>query len=258
MVTVLTARACRARLLLVIGMMFVGGAVSAAEPADLIYCGGDIVTVDDNHPSAEAVAVRQGRIVAVGKKADILAHKGEGTKLVDLGGKTMVPGFLDPHSHFTAALLIVNWANVSAPPVGPVTDIPGIIRELKQFAERTRPAKGEWIVAYGYDGTALKEGRDLTRDDLDGAFPDRPQKSGVGVGGGRSGARGQMEGGGQGAGGVSQRHQGPAVHDPARRADLAGPRQAEAHLVGSDVDGLDAEQADEGHSLCERAFAKGG
>lgn len=164
----------RAWILCMVGWMFAGVSAQAAEPAELIYYGGEIITVDDKNPGAEAVAVRQGRIVAVGKKADVLTHQGAGTKLVNLDGKTMVPGFLDPHSHFMGALVLVNWANISAPPVGPVTDIPGIIHELKRFADRVKPAKGEWILAYGYDGTALKERRDVTRDDLDLAFPDHP------------------------------------------------------------------------------------
>src|SRR5262249_49388657 len=69
-------------------------------PAEAIYHGGDIVTVDVKNPSAEALAVKGGKIVAVGKKADVLKLKGDSTKVIDLGGKTLVPGFLDGHSHF--------------------------------------------------------------------------------------------------------------------------------------------------------------
>jgi predicted amidohydrolase YtcJ len=72
----------------------------AQNPADAIYHGGPIITVDDKNPTAEAVAVTDGKIVAVGKKDDVLKFKGDTTKMIDLGGKTLVPGFIDGHSHF--------------------------------------------------------------------------------------------------------------------------------------------------------------
>lgn len=68
--------------------------------ADTIYTGGDIVTVNDAQPAVEALAVKDGRILAVGTRAEIeRAHKRKTTTIVDLAGKTMVPAFLDPHSH---------------------------------------------------------------------------------------------------------------------------------------------------------------
>ncbi len=72
----------------------------AADTADAIYHNGPIVTVNDAAPSAEALAVKDGRILAVGKKDDVLKTKGDTTKLVDLGGKTLTPGFIDGHAHF--------------------------------------------------------------------------------------------------------------------------------------------------------------
>jgi predicted amidohydrolase YtcJ len=73
------------------------GAIGA-EPAERIYVGGTILTVADASPRAEAVAVAGGRIIAVGKKADVLACRGEQTEVVDLAGRTLVPGFVDGHS----------------------------------------------------------------------------------------------------------------------------------------------------------------
>lgn len=88
----------------------------AAQTADTIYHGGAIVTVDEKNPSAEALAVKGGRIVAVGKTDEVLKMKGDATKLVDLGGKTLVPGFLDGHSHFINCLQVAQQANCFAPP----------------------------------------------------------------------------------------------------------------------------------------------
>jgi len=79
------------------------------QTADAIYSGGDIVTVNDKMSTAEAVAVKEGRILAVGSRSDVeKAHKGLATKAVDLAGKTLMPGFLDAHSHYINSLLVAN------------------------------------------------------------------------------------------------------------------------------------------------------
>ena len=70
------------------------------DAADTIFVGGDIVTINDKQPSAEALAVAGGRIIAVGARLDVeKAHKGASTQVVDLGGKTLMPSFIDAHSH---------------------------------------------------------------------------------------------------------------------------------------------------------------
>src|SRR5271170_7729043 len=147
----------------------------AASSADAIYYGGPIVTVNDAQPNAEAVAVKDGKILMVGTRAEIdQNHKGKTTQMIDLGGKTLMPGFLDAHSHFMFSLDMPTQANVSAPPVGPVKSIPDIVAALKETQKRLSIQKGEWIVGWGYDGNELAEGREATRDDLDPAFPDNP------------------------------------------------------------------------------------
>lgn len=145
----------------------------AADPADLIIHGGPIVTVDRRQPTVEAVAVRDGKIVAVGTDAEVMPHKGDTTRVVDLAGRTMLPGFIDPHSHFTNALMVTNWANVSSPPVGAVGSKAALVDELKKLRSRLKLAPGAWIIGYGYDPSALG-GPMLSRDDLDPAFPDNP------------------------------------------------------------------------------------
>jgi predicted amidohydrolase YtcJ len=145
------------------------------DAADTIYLGGDIITMVDAQPSAEALAVKGGAILAVGKRADIeKAHTGEATKVVDLGGKTLLPGFLDAHSHYINSLLVANQAKLYAPPAGPGKDVESIIAALKQFADERKIPKGEMIMGYGYDENVMPSGRLLNRDDLDEAFPDNP------------------------------------------------------------------------------------
>ncbi len=142
--------------------------------ADQIYTNGAIITVTESQPEAEALAVKDGKIVAVGSRPEVLKHQGPETLMVDLKGHTLVPGFVDGHSHFMNALQIVTWSNYSAPPVGPVKSIKDILAVLEEHKKRLKPAPGEWIIGYGYDGNMLEDGRELTKDDLDPHSSDNP------------------------------------------------------------------------------------
>jgi predicted amidohydrolase YtcJ len=147
----------------------------ASSTADAIYFGGPIITVNDAQPHAEAVAIKDGKILMVGSRAEIeKSHKGSGTQMIDLAGKTLVPGFLDPHSHYINSLSVANQVNIMAPPAGPGKDIPSIVAALKQFRDQHNIPKGVLIQAYGYDENAMPNGVGLTRYDLDKDFPDNP------------------------------------------------------------------------------------
>ena len=142
----------------------------AAQPvADLIYSGGKIVTVDDLKPEAEAVAVKGGKIIAVGYRDEVMKFKGKGTKLVDLEGKAMLPGFIDPHGHIFNTGLQALSANLLPAPDGTVNDIGTLQATLKAWAAQNEKATGKygWIVGFGYDDAQLKEQRHPTREDLD-------------------------------------------------------------------------------------------
>ena len=150
-------------------------AQASVDAADVIYVGGDIVTINDKQPTAEALAVKGGKILAVGARADVeKAHKGAATQVVDLGGKTLMPSFIDAHSHYINTLSVATQAKLYAPPAGPGKDVESIIAELKKFAAAQKIPKGQMIMAYGYDDSAMPDGRLLNRDDLDKAFPDNP------------------------------------------------------------------------------------
>ena len=86
--------------LLLAGLPLGARAARAAEPADLLLTNGVVHTVDASRPRAEAVAVKGARIVAVGTSAELRAYRGPGTRVIDLGGRTLVPGFEDAHAHF--------------------------------------------------------------------------------------------------------------------------------------------------------------
>jgi predicted amidohydrolase YtcJ len=141
----------------------------AATTADIIYHGGTVITINDAAPRAQAVAVKDGKILVVGDKEDVLRSKGEATKLVDLTGKTMLPGFVDAHGHVFMGGLQALSANMLAPPDGEVKDIPSLIQTLKDWTKANQAAvdKIQLIVGFGYDNAMLAELRHPTREDLD-------------------------------------------------------------------------------------------
>jgi predicted amidohydrolase YtcJ len=94
--------------------------------------------------------------------------------LVDLGGKALLPGFLDAHSHHISSLTVANQVNLYAPPAGPGKDPASIVAVLVKYRDANNIPEGEVIQAYGYDENVMPNGRLLNRDDLDKAFPDNP------------------------------------------------------------------------------------
>ena len=138
-----------------------------------LYFGGDIITMEGDEPGyVEAVMERGGRIIYAGDKAGAVNNFAGETIEVDLKGKTMLPGFIDPHGHFMSAVLMVTQVNVASPPMGTVNDIPSMIKALQDFKEGNGIKEGEWIVGWGYDQDLLAEKRHITKLDLDKAFPD--------------------------------------------------------------------------------------
>lgn len=159
--------------LLAIGKGPGDGVKSVAETADKIYINGTIITVDAKNSQAQAVAVKAGKILAVGSVKDITKLKGGSTEVINLNGKTVIPGLIDGHSHFMS-LEWTQTANVAAPPVGSVKTIADIVTELKKYKAEKNIPDGDWIRGFGYDVDQLAEKRHPTKEDLDGAFPNNP------------------------------------------------------------------------------------
>jgi predicted amidohydrolase YtcJ len=150
--------------------------VYALESADRIWTGGPILTMNDKAMRAQAVAERGGKIVAVGKKADVMKFKGPQTEVVDLRGRTLLPGFYDAHGHVLMGGLQALSANLLAPPDGNVTDIASLQETLRAWmaANDATVKKVNLIVGFGYDNATLAERRHPTRDDLDQVSKDVP------------------------------------------------------------------------------------
>ncbi len=139
----------------------------AAPVAERVFVGEHIITMDAQQPSAEAVAISEGKIVYVGSEAGVKEFIGESTDVEKLGDRALVPGLIDSHGHLTMAARMVDFVNASSPPVGPAETIDDILELLRQKIAADKPAPGEWIMAYGYDDSLLKEQRHPTREDLD-------------------------------------------------------------------------------------------
>ena len=148
----------------------------AQQKADAIWSGGPILTMNDKAMRAEAVAVAGGKIIAVGKRSEVMKLKGPSTQLMDLKGQTMLPGFVDAHGHMVIGGLQALSANVLAPPDGKVTDIASLQQTLRDWAQKNAAVveKTKIIVAFGYDNSQLKELRHPTKEELDEVSKDVP------------------------------------------------------------------------------------
>jgi hypothetical protein len=142
---------------------------ASAQTADRIWSGGTILTINDAAPRAAAVAEKNGRIVAVGSEAEVMALRGPATRVIDLAGRTLLPGFVDAHGHMMMGGLQALSANLLAPPDGSVTDIASLQAVLRKWVEENAAIveQSKLIVGFGYDNATLAEKRHPTRDDLD-------------------------------------------------------------------------------------------
>jgi predicted amidohydrolase YtcJ len=149
---------------------------SAPAVAERIWTGGPILTMNDKALRAEAVAEAGGRIVAVGSRAAVMKYRGPQTQVIDLQGRTLLPGFVDAHGHMMIGGLQALGANLLAPPDGEVTDIASLQRTLRDWLAANQAAVSEvkLIVGFGYDDSQLKERRHPTRDDLDAVSKEFP------------------------------------------------------------------------------------
>ncbi len=150
--------------------------VSAQDAADTIYSGGPILTINDAQPRAEAVAVKNGRIVAVGDMATIDGYRGRGTVEFNLGGRALLPGFVDSHGHVALGGMQAYSANLLAPPDGGVTNIAALQSTLREWAKKNAQivAGRKIIFGFGYDNSQLAELRHPTRWELDEVSNDIP------------------------------------------------------------------------------------
>ncbi|MEH6567906.1 MAG: amidohydrolase [Halioglobus sp.] len=143
-----------------------------APPTHQVFINGDVLTMDGDNRIVEALSVRGAFIDKLGSTEEIMALVDPETKVVDLRGRTLLPGFIDAHGHFPGSALSKVSADLTSPPVGDKTTVAQVLDALRVQAAKTKA--GEWVQGFGYDDTLLAEMRHLTRAELDEVSTDHP------------------------------------------------------------------------------------
>lgn len=136
---------------------------------DQIFLNGNVVTMDPKAPEATAFGIMGDRIWAVGSNEEILKWAKNKTKVVDLGSKTVIPGFIESHNHLSTYAMTLLQADCRTPPNRSIEEVKAKIREMADGAE-----PGHWVRGWGYDDTLITEKRHLTWADLDEVAPQNP------------------------------------------------------------------------------------
>jgi predicted amidohydrolase YtcJ len=142
-------------------------AQTSNEPADLVFKNGNIYTANEHHPRAEAIAVRKDRIVFVGSNRDAQKYVGKTTRVVDLNGKTLLPGMTDAHHH----LFGVGFREMTLNLEG-ITSLEDFLAKVKARVDQTKP--GAWVTGRGWIETFWHPPAFPTRWDLDKVGPNNP------------------------------------------------------------------------------------
>jgi len=145
------------------------GILSQENKADKIFLGGDIITVDDNNPEAQAVAVRNGKIQAIGSEPEVLKYEGPNTEVIDLKGNTLLPGFIDIHTHPILSAKTAETIDISGFNHKNQAEV---MESLKKGIEEK--GSGEWVIAYGWDPAILRNLEAPTLNELDQMAPENP------------------------------------------------------------------------------------
>ena len=139
-----------------------------ASASSIVYSGGDIITMQGDAPQdAEALVVKDGIISFVGSLAEAKANAGESHEYKDLEGKTLLPGFIDGHAHFSSFSAQAIGAQILPPPDAGAKNIPTLIDILKKWNTPENRALTGWIFGLGFDDSVLEEKRFPTKHDLD-------------------------------------------------------------------------------------------
>lgn len=136
--------------------------------ADKLFFNGMILTMDSANPQVEAVAVKDGKIMDVGSYGEMLCHVSDETEMVDLKGKTMLPGFIDPHCHYEVATMMDSLVHISSRECSSSEEV---LQKIKKTVEETEP--GKWAVLVGYDQLFFTDLPDLDVKYLDELATDK-------------------------------------------------------------------------------------
>ena len=164
----LTASAIVATSMWIAGIANVPAQQPESNAADLVLINGKVLTLDDRSTITEAVAVADGKILATGTSASVKALAGARTRVLDVAGKTVIPGLIDTHTHFKAAGL-GDYVVI----MGRAKTVAEALEAIRAFAAKKKP--GEWIVGGAWHPPSqLAEKRYLTKQEIDSVAPDNP------------------------------------------------------------------------------------
>ena len=139
-----------------------------------LYYNGKIITMTSDKPEyAQAVVEENGKIAFVGTLDEAEKQFPKAQKK-DLQGKTLLPSFIDPHSHFGTVANTMGQVDLNPKPVGNISNIPQILQKIKQYKIDNQIPDGEWIFGWGYDDNELDEKRHPTAKEIDSVLPDNP------------------------------------------------------------------------------------
>lgn len=156
-----------------LGLLFKIATRVPVPPAHQVFINGSVLTMDGSNAVVEAVSLRHDMIDALGSTEQMMALVTEKTLVVDLRGRTLMPGFIDAHGHFPGSGLKALAADLYHPRMmGKVETMAELIQALKDQA--AMPAPGRWVQGFGYDDTLLAEKRHPTRRELDQVSTDQP------------------------------------------------------------------------------------
>lgn len=147
---------------------------SGSQSDATLYHNGKIITMETEVPVyAEALVTQDGEIAFVG---DLAAARKQfaGAKDYNLNGKTLLPGFIDPHSHFGMVSNSMGQVDLNPPPVGNVSNIDDLMQKVAQYKVDNDIADGDWIFGWGYDDGQLAEERHPTKGEIDAVLPNNP------------------------------------------------------------------------------------
>ena len=140
----------------------------AALTAQLVMVHGKVITVDAKDSIAQAVAIRDGKILKVGTDAEVMALAGKDTQIIDLNGRTATPGLIDTHAHISGG----GFSDLFEVQLKDATQVADIVALVKAGVAKLKP--GEWLAGRGWDEGKLAERRYVTAADLDAVSPNNP------------------------------------------------------------------------------------
>ncbi|WP_293883244.1 MULTISPECIES: amidohydrolase [unclassified Sphingobacterium] len=150
------------------------GCKSNQQKGDVVYFGGNIVTMEADFPEVEALVLKESKIIFVGSQKEADNYIKDNTKRIDLKGKTLLPGFIDAHGHITSRAGMEQAIDLSPSPYGTVNSIPDLQKTLKMVIDRMKPGSVAPILGNGYDDAIMREHRHPTRQELDAVSTTHP------------------------------------------------------------------------------------